>query len=48
MNFLSGIERKLDLPPAEKEQVLRELRSHYEETKQELISSGMDSGMAEE
>ena len=42
MDFLSEVEKKLDLPPAEKAQVIRELRSHYEELKGELVASGMD------
>ncbi len=48
MDFLGEIERKLDLPPAEKEEVVRELKSHYEELRTELVSSGMDAGRAEE
>jgi len=41
MDFLSEIERQLDLPPAEKEQVMRELRSHDEELEAEFIASGL-------
>lgn len=48
MDYLSRIEKQLDLAPAEKEQVMRELRSHYEELKEELVASGMDPKQAEE
>lgn len=48
MDFLSEVEKKLDLPPGEKAQVMRELRSHYEEIKAELIASGMDADSAEQ
>ncbi|MBI2841794.1 MAG: hypothetical protein HYX78_00170 [Armatimonadetes bacterium] len=48
MDYLDRVERQLDLPPAEKEQVMLELRSHYEEIKEELVSSGMNQASAEE
>ena len=48
MDFMKEIERKLDLPAAEKSQVLRELRSHYEELRDKLIASGMDAAQAEQ
>ncbi|HET6453141.1 MAG TPA: hypothetical protein VFI02_01940 [Armatimonadota bacterium] len=46
MDFLSEVEKKLDLPPGEKAQVIRELKSHYEELKGELVASGMDADLA--
>lgn len=46
MDFLSEIERRLDLPRREKEQVMRELSSHYEELKTGLVESGMDEAGA--
>ena len=46
MDFLSEVEKKLDLPPGEKAQVIRELKSHYEELKGELVASGMDAALA--
>ena len=46
MDFLREVEKKLDLPPGEKAQVIRELRSHYEELKGELAASGMDAELA--
>lgn len=46
MDFLREVEKKLDLPPGEKAQVIRELRSHYEELKSELVASGMDANLA--
>ena len=48
MDFMKEIERKLDLPAAEKSQVMRELRSHYEELRDKLIASGMDAAQAEQ
>lgn len=48
MAFLTEFERKLDIPPAEKTQVMREMRSHYEELREELIASGMDAATAEQ
>jgi hypothetical protein len=48
MDFLSEVERKLDLPPAEKAQVMRELRSHFEELRDEFAAVGMDAGTAEQ
>lgn len=41
MDFLSEVEKKLDLPPGEKAQVMRELKSHYHEVFSELTASGM-------
>ena len=46
MDFLSEVEKKLDLPPGEKAQVVRELKSHYEELKGELVAAGMDANLA--
>lgn len=48
MDFMKEIERKLDLPAAEKAQVLRELRSHHEELRDKLIASGLDAAQAEQ
>ena len=48
MDFLKEVEKKLDLPQAEKSQVMRELRSHYEEVKSELMASGMDAESADQ
>ena len=48
MDFLREVEMKLDLPQAEKSQVMRELKSHYEEVKSELMTSGMDSQAADQ
>lgn len=42
MDFLNRIENLLDMPPGQKAEVLRELTSHYWETCQELLASGMD------
>lgn len=41
MDYLEIIRRKLDLPPADKEQVLKELESHYRDAEQELLASGV-------
>lgn len=46
MSFLSEVEKKLDLPPGEKAQVLKELESHYREVEEELIAAGNDEGDA--
>ena len=48
MHFLTRVEKLLDIPPAEKALVMRELRSHYFEAKEELMASGMDSSAAEQ
>ena len=48
MDFLTEVEKKLDLPPGEKAQVIRELKSHYEEVKSELAESGTDGLSADE
>ena len=42
MDFLNEVEKKLDLPSAEKKQVMRELESHYHEVEGELLASGMN------
>jgi len=42
MAFLDEVRKKLDLPPAEKEQVMRELESHYHEVEDEALSTGMN------
>ena len=46
MDFLSEVEKKLDLPPAEKAQVMRELRSHYCELRDEFVEYGMNAVQA--
>ena len=46
MHFLTRVEKLLDIPPAEKVLVMRELRSHYFEVKEELMASGMDESAA--
>ena len=48
MDFLNEVEKKLDLPSAEKVQVMRELRSHYCELRDEFVESGMDAVQAEQ
>ena len=47
MSYLNEIEKRLDLPPATKQQVLRELASHFAELKAELVESGMEPPQAE-
>ena len=42
MTFLDEVRKKLDLPPAEKEQVMRELESHYHEVEDEALNAGMN------
>ena len=37
MDFLSEVDEKLDLPPGEKAQVMRELESHYGERRRSLL-----------
>lgn len=48
MDYLGKIERQLDLPPAEKEQAIQELKFHYDEIRNELISSGADPKQADD
>ena len=48
MHILKRIETMLDLPDAEKAEVMRELNSHYEEIRNELLASGMEPARAEE
>ena len=48
MHFLTRVEKLMDIPPAEKALVMRELRSHYFETKEELMASGMGALAAEQ
>lgn len=47
MDFLHEVEKKLDLPPGEKAQVMRELESHLLEIEDELTASGMRECEAE-
>lgn len=42
MRSVDGIEERQDLPRAETEQVIRELESHYQESQEEWIPSGMN------
>ena len=48
MDYLSEVERLLDMPSADKRQVMRELASHYQETRDKLVASGMDPAQAEQ
>ena len=48
MDFLNEVEKKLDLPPADKKEIMRELESHYQELIDELVTSGIDAGQARE
>ncbi len=48
MDFLSEVEKQLDLPRDEKARVLRGLQSDYAEVKGELLASGMDPAQAEQ
>lgn len=47
MSYLNEVAKHLDLPPAKKEQVIRELSSHFSDIRDELVASGMDSTQAE-
>lgn len=47
MSYLREVEKHLDMPPAEKESVMRELASHFNELKDDLLASGMEPGQAE-
>jgi len=47
MAFLDQVERRLDLSAAVKQDVMRELASHFAELKAELVESGMESSQAE-
>lgn len=42
MTFLDEVRKKLDLPSAEKAQVMRELESHYHEVEDEALNAGMN------
>lgn len=42
MDFLDEVRRKLDIPPAEREQVMKELEDHYSELREELQTDGMN------
>jgi hypothetical protein len=46
MDFLTPIENLLDMPAAERVEVMRELTSHYEELCREMIASGMSDSQA--
>lgn len=48
MDFLNEVENKLDLASAEKEPVMRELKSHYYDLRDELKASGMEASQAEQ
>ena len=45
--YLQKIEKLLDMPPAEKAEVLRELESHLMDRQEELINSGMEEAQAQ-
>jgi len=47
VSYLNEIERRLDLPVAVRQQVMRELASHFTELKAELVESGMEPPQAE-
>lgn len=47
MIYLDEVSKRLDLSQAEKEQVMRELGSHYVETRDELIEAGMAESEAD-
>ena len=47
MDFLSAVEAQLDMPRADKAQVMREITSHYQDTREELVSKGMDEAQAD-
>jgi hypothetical protein len=47
MSFLDDVAKELDMPQSEKEHVLREIRSHYTEIRNELVAQGMDSKEAD-
>lgn len=47
MDFLGEVSRRLDVPPGEKEQVLKELASHFRELRDELVKGGMSEAEAE-
>ncbi|MHB0998706.1 MAG: HAAS signaling domain-containing protein [Armatimonadota bacterium] len=46
MTFLDEVKDKLDLPPTEKQRVMRELESHYSEIEEELLESGISESEA--
>lgn len=48
MSYLADIAKKLDLAPAEKAEVMRELASHYYDIRDELMAAGMSEAQAEE
>lgn len=48
MGFLEDVEKRLDLPTAQKRQVMNELTSHFEDLKEELAASGMTQCEAEQ
>lgn len=43
MTYLEQVERLLDLPPAEKSSVIREMNLHLKDICEELVESGMDA-----
>ncbi|MCE5322687.1 permease prefix domain 1-containing protein [bacterium] len=46
MHFLTRVEKLLDIPSAEKNLVMRELKSHYFDLRDELVASGMSTAEA--
>jgi hypothetical protein len=47
MDFIAEVDKKLDLPPAEKAHIMRELKAHYDDLRDEYIEKGMDASQAE-
>jgi len=46
MDFLTGIENLLDMPAAEKVEVMRELTAHYDDLCREMVASGVSDSQA--
>lgn len=47
MGCLDRIERQLDIPPGDRAEIMRELRSHYEDLTEDLVYSGLNRDEAE-
>ena len=47
MDFLTGIENLLDMPAADKVEVMRELTSHYDDLCREMVASGIGAAQAQ-
>lgn len=48
MDYVDSVERQLDLPSNDKRQVIREIRTHFDEVKLELMATGVDEAQAEQ